>query len=585
MYLFHEIHCDDLLLEKQRDRATWEGTRNLVERLVQTAEHNKVKLAIRFRHPFVEGCLKWGGIDNPLVDWESRGHEIGTHAHTRKIRRTAVALKQAGVTQNHCVVPGLIQKHRAEAVRTIAATRGLGFKYCTDQPQLGSFPYSGLVPWRPSADLLTTGSDELLMIDVSVNPFKWGLLITDGEKVSHRYGLRAVDFKRLHALLRSHLELPTPHPVTYFGYPFHEHNHQKSDGDQTPNEDSIAAWSDFLAATNETGVVQALPREIHREFINTEGARIKQRATSISDRVISKIDRMDLRHDIPSWLREKPSAVRLNHKKQKANSAIGRLKKTATAPTRRSYLMRGDDRSIVIANRKIHVRRFGPKSPTGAVCVSVSGLIGGTKVGLEPFGFTLQDLTKRGLSIWLWDRSGTKGERTPMEPGQRRHAKEAAAVFNLAKAEIDNVCWLTFSAGSIAPLMSLQSKESPQPKFFVDVEGPSDRLSIRRRTPDNLIGSLSSEREHGASLSHEHIWEPHKLIGLLLGTYYRFQGTLDHMHMRCSLHSKVMINAANSNALFNNRRKGEQQHDLKGHIRDHGREILAAIDSGFDDQN
>ena len=349
-----------------------------MERLVQTAEDNQVKLALRFRHPFVEGCLKWGGADNPLVDWELRGHEIGTHAHTRKIRRTAVALKQAGVKRNHCVVPGLIQKRRVEAVRTISATRGLGFKYCTDQPQLGSFPYSGLVPWRPSADLHTTGSDELLMIDVSVNPFKWGLLITDGEKVSHRYGLRAVDFQRLLALLRSHLELPAPHPVTYFGYPFHEHNHQMSDGDQTPNEDSIAAWADFLMATNEAAVVQALPREIHRAFIETEAPRISRRASSISDRIMSKFDRMDLRHDIPSWLREKPPAVKLKRRKLRASAAIKGLKSAAIEPNRRSFLMRGDDRSIVVANRKIHVRRFGPRTPAGAVCVSVSGLIGGT---------------------------------------------------------------------------------------------------------------------------------------------------------------------------------------------------------------
>lgn|GEM_PF-2427126 len=585
MYLFHEIHCDDLLLEKQADRTTWEGTRRLMNRLVETAEDNNVRLALRFRHPFVEGCLKWGGESNPLMDWESRGHEIGTHAHTRQIRRTAVALQQAGVIKNHCVVPGLIQKQRVEAVRTIAATRGMGFKYCTDQPQLGTFPYSGLVPWRPSSDLLTTGSDELLMIDVSVNPFNWGLLITDGDNVYHRYGLRDIDFNRLYDLLKTHIELPTPHPVTYFGYPFHEHNHQMSDGNQTPNEDSIAAWSDFLAATNEEQVVQALPRDIHTQFTNTEGSLVNSKSKTIPGRIISKYDRMDLRHDIPSWIREKPTAVRLNREKQRALSTIGKVKKAATTPKQHSFLMRGEDRSVVVANRKIHVRRFGPKDPKGAVCVSVSGLLGGTKVGLEPFGIKVRDITTRGFAVWLWDRSGTRGEVLPMEPGMRRHSKEAAAVFKEARSECEDVGWLTFSAGNIAPLMELKSKGSPQPRFFIDVEGPSDALSIRRRTPDNLIGTITAEREYGSSPNHEHMWEPYKLVGLLNGTYHRFQGDLDHMHMNCSLHAEVMIQAAGDNAMVNNRGKHEARNKLPGHIRNHGKNILIAIESGFSSQN
>jgi hypothetical protein len=585
LYLFHEIHCDDLLLEKQGDRETWEGTRRLMESLISTAEANGVKLALRFRHPFVEGCLKWGGADNPLIDWETRGHEIGTHAHTRKIRRTAVALRQAGVAQNHCVVPGLIKKNRADVVRTIAATRGLGFRYCTDQPQIGSFPYSGFVPWRPSTDLRTTGDDELLMIDVSVNPFDWGLLVTDGDTVSHRFGLRATEFSKLTGLLLRQLELPNPHPVTYFGYPFHEHNHQMSDGDQTPNEASIAAWGEFLAGTNKLGVVQALPREIHLEYVESEAAHIDLSTVSLPDRLIGELDRMDLRHDIPSWLRERPSAVRLNRTKQRATSTISRLKRAVTAPARRSYLMRGENRSIVIGSRKVSIRRFGPKEAKCAVCVSVSGLVGGTKVGLEPFGLHISELTERGLSVWLWDRSGTNGTAMPMEPGQRRHAKEAAALFSLARADSDAVCWLTFSAGNIAPLMSLQSQSSPQPKFFIDVEGPADRLSIRRRVVDNGASSQTAEREYGASPTHEHPWEPYRLICALKGTYYRFQGAVDHMHMNCSLHSEVMMQAANSDALFNNRGGDEPRRDLQGLIRDHGKEILAAIESGFNDQN
>jgi hypothetical protein len=57
------------------------------------------------------------------------------------------------------------------------------------------------------------------------------------------------------------------------------------------------------------------------------------------------------------------------------------------------------------------------------------------------------------------------------------------------------------------------------------------------------------------------------------------------MHMNCSLHSEVMMQAANSDALFNNRAGNEPRRDLQGLIRDHGKEILAAIESGFNGQN
>ncbi len=210
-------------------------------------------------------------------------------------------------------------------------------------------------------------------------------------------------------------------------------------------------------------------------------------------------------------------------------------------------------------------------------------MIGGTKVALEPFGLKLRDLTDRGLSVWLWDRSGTRGEKLPMEPGQRRHGKEAAAVFQLAKHECADVGWLTFSGGSIAPLMSLQSTGSLQPRFLIDVEGPSDRLSIRRPVPDNLIGTLKAEREYGDPPPHEHIWEPYRLLASFRGAYYRFQGTFDHMHKHCLLHSEVMIQAAGSGSHLNNRVKNEPRRDLQGQIRDHGGDILTAIDSGFAD--
>ena len=164
-----------------------------------------------------------------------------------------------------------------------------------------------------------------------------------------------------------------------------------------------------------------------------------------------------------------------------------------------------------------------------------------------------------------------------MEPGQRRHAREAAAVLKLAKQESEIVGWLTFSAGNIAPLMSLGFKESEQPAFFIDVEGPSDRLSIRARTLGRDSGDPMAEINHGKGPSHDHNWEPYRYVSLLTCAYHRIQGDLDHMHRRCSLHGEILIKAAGPASMYNNRPYESPRRRLEGSISSHGCEILEAI--------
>ena len=279
MYIFHELHCDDLLLEKQQDPQIYAQAKALVEAICQVAEGRGMRLALRFRWAFPEAALAIDGADNPLVQWEERGHEIGTHAHGRRIRRAKEAIDAAGVKENVAVVPGLIRRSRREAARVIAATRGMGFTYCTDQPQHGCFPYSGLTPWRPAPDLSGPGEGELVFLDVSVNPFDWGLLQVTPKGIAQAEGLKEENFQRLLALLDRHLGAPRPHPVTYFGYPFHEHQHAMAIDDLRPNTRSLEAWDSFLGALPGREVEEACPREIYRHWLEIESPGKERRYT------------------------------------------------------------------------------------------------------------------------------------------------------------------------------------------------------------------------------------------------------------------------------------------------------------------
>lgn len=547
MLLFHEIHCDDWLLQQRRDRATFEAARTLLDALVSVAERQKQRLALRFRHPFAEAAVAIEGANNTIARWAERGHEIGAHAHGRHVRRTVRALRAAGVGPE-AIVPGLIRRSRPDAAAIVAACRGLGLRYMTDQPQHGAFPYAGLTPWRPDAALRGPGDGPFVFIDVSVNPFAWGLLRRENETIVQQIGLRDAHFDRLLSLLDAQLALPRPHPVVYFGYPFHEHQHGRAWEDLRPDEASLAAWERFLVAARSRPAQSALPREIYAAWTAIEGAPAADPPHPLAER----IDPKGLRFDVPSWLRERlpdPAPLR-------PALAPVRAARAALAWQRRRVVARLGEASagavrerLQIGDRAVELVRFGPEEPSINLLISHTGRFGGTELLLRPFGLNPDDLP--GVAVWSWDRAGTGATRgaTSLAPGNPLHTAEAAALFAHAASNRRPTGWLTFSAGSLAPLLA----RTPA-LFFIDGESPSDRRSL---APGRPFGLLSDPL--GAELAHldpgqDAAWagrEPYRLLAELPCPYHRLQAEIDHAHGRCALHARVMLDAARGEPLFN----------------------------------
>ncbi len=554
--LYHEVHCDDIVLSQRRDRATWEAARDLLARIVETAEGRDQRLALRFRHPFAEAAVAFEGADNPLRRWEERGHEIGTHAHRRHIRRTRDAVDAAGVRHNQCVVPGLIQARRGAAARTLAACRDLGFSMVTDQVQFGAFAYAGLTPWRPAPDLRGPGAGPFVFADVSVNPFTWGMLSRGPEGVAQVHGLRDAHFDRLLGLLDAHLAGPRPHPVCYFGYPVHEHQHARAADDLTPDEESLAAWDRFLGRALERPVSPALPREVVAAWLAIEGEP-ETWPPERRRRLAQALDRRDLRHDGPSWLRDRADPLGW------LESRLRRRRDRARRPPRAPWLTGAPVETLDVDGDAVRVVRLGPVRARAAVVVSVSGTHGGLATGLAPMGLRPWDLGD-DLAVWLWDRT------PPHDPGAPHHARQAAAVFELARAEGLPTGWLTWSAGC---LPALEALPAARPDFFVDVEAPADRWSLRR--PHHLDPDRA-EQAHNAALARQ-VPEPRRLLTDLPCTYHRVQADPDHVHGHSLLHARVMLDAAPQGATCNGRPWTGTLEVLPGSIRFHGAAVRRVL--------
>ncbi len=554
MFLFHEIHCDDFVLEARRDRHTYEAARSLMARLVGVAEGRGQRLALRFRHPFAEAALAFDGADNPLPRWEERGHEIGTHAHRRRVRRTRRAIDACGVQTNTAVVPGLIQARRPLAAWTLGSCRRQGFRYVTDQVQFGAFAYAGLTPWRPALDLSGPGDGPFVFADVSVNPFAWGMLEHTPQGIRQVHGLRDHHFDALLELLDGHLAGPRPHPVCYFGYPFHEHQHQRSSDDLTPDEESLVAWDRFLGLALERAVEPALPRDIVAAWEAVEGSREEPAGTGLA----GALDPWDLRRDGPSWLMERWDPVSW------ATGAVRAARGGTLAPPVAPWLTQGQHRTLRVGTRDVPLWRFGAASPRAAVVVSVSGTAGGLRTGLLPVGLDPRQLGD-DLAVWLWDRSA------PFEPGSPHHGDEAAAVFAAAAAEGAPTGWLTWSAGVLPALMAL---DRARPAFLVDVEAPADRRSLRRLRD---VDPATAEAELHADLNGAGPPEPWALLRDLPCAYHRIQADPDHVHGHGLLHAAVMLGAAPGPATLNGRPWGGKLVALPGRVETHGAAVRRVL--------
>jgi len=591
VFLFHELHCDDFVLERGRDRAIFEASRALVDQLCAIAEGRGARLALRFRHPFAEAALAFEGADNALIRWEERGHAVGTHAHKRHIRRTAEAISACGVRANLCVVPSFIQATRAECARRLRACAHMGFEWTTDQVQDRTFPYGGLTPWRPAADFSGAGDGPLVFIETSVNPFSWGILERTPDGVRQRYGLREPQFDALLGLLDEHLARPKPHPVTHFGYAFHEHQHARGPDTMAPDEESLAAYDAFLAAASQRPIIECVPEDIYRAWVAEEGAPAPPRALPAA---IRAVDRRDLRHDVPSALRDRLPTLegprRALHEALRPTRSA-RLQLAASRrrlPSLALARLEGGERVGIAVGREPQQRvvaaiRCAPPAPRAAVVVSVSGSFGGIADGLRLFGLTPGELAERGWAVWLFDRTGTGGsagapgraEQTALAPGNPVHAEDAAAVWARAASEGLPTGWLTWSAGVIPALLSL---DRCAPAFLVDAEAPADALSLRPPSrPGRLLGALDLERDH-LSDGADSPPEPYRLLAGLPCPYHRLQAAIDHQHGRCPLHARVMLDAAPADARLNGTVWDGRLHTLPGRMHQNGDVIMSFLD-------
>lgn len=544
LQIFHELHIDDFFLEQQPGRERWQQSRRIIDALCDAAEARGHRLAIRFRYGFAEAALQHAAADNPLRAWEERGHEVGTHAHFRQIRRAKRAIDACGVQDNRCVVPGFIAADPARVRRIAAACRHLGFRYITDQVHTRPFPYVGFVPWRMSADCTGVGDGPFLMLDVSVNPRHWGLIETDASGVvSQRFGLGPDNFERLLELVRRFEQLPRPHPVCYFGYTFHDHQFARSIDDPRLDEAAVQAWSEgFLARLDPAQA--CLPRDLYAQVVALEGEPPQERPGPAT-RLAQAVDRRDRRFDVPSYLRE-----RLRGPPRTLREVPPPPRRPLRALRHRLQPEGGQERWLQVGSRRVHAREYPASDPRAVVVFSTAGHDGGTEIRLSLLGCRMEDLLARGLSVWLYDRAGTgrTGGDWSIEPGAPHHAEDAAAVFAAARARGLPTGWLTWSGGVLAPLMAL---DRARPDFFVDVEGPADRLSLVRRAP---LGSdlAQLERTHRDEL-YSPAPEPWRLLAELPCAYHRVQGWPDHMHGRTALHARVMLDAAPGAAFLNGR--------------------------------
>lgn len=200
-----ELHVDDVLLG--RDPACWPDAASLVDAIARAVEAEGGRLSIRLRERFARQDRH--GL---VRDLRRRGHEVGWHAHGRRLREARDAVVAAGGAAG-VAAPGLVQAGPAGAQRLLLEARALGARVVTDRLETRPAAYAG---W-----LAREALPGLTMLDVSVSPFAWGVLARrDGRVVPGE-----PDWTRLTALADVATRMAPPEGgVAFFGATVHEHD-------------------------------------------------------------------------------------------------------------------------------------------------------------------------------------------------------------------------------------------------------------------------------------------------------------------------------------------------------------------------
>lgn len=347
-----EVHVDDVALDAApfwRAGARWAESAAALDALARRAEATGGRLSFRVREGFA--ARDGGGFLRGLV---ARGHEVGWHAHGKRLRAARDAVVKAGGTAT-VAAPGLVQVGVKGRRALLDEAKGLGARVVTDRVEERLFAYQGWLAWEPIPGVVS--------LDVSVSPFDWGVLERRGRKV----GPGRLDGEALWArIAAASKRAPPPGARAFFGATFHEHDVLGLDGLRAL--DALSRVFERLGPRLRTsGAVAAGFRA---------DAPGPARAGRL-DRLLGAAHRLGLRYE----------------------------QRLGPAP---------ETRTVQVGGRSVTARRVGPSHPR-AVLVLVHGGGSGVDQGLTPFGFAEAALAEAGLAAWSFAR--TEGARPPGDAG------------------------------------------------------------------------------------------------------------------------------------------------------------------------
>jgi len=505
-----EVHVDDEQLVGHPER--WPQARDLVDAIARCAEEQGARLCFRFRADFSRGATGTGF----LPGLRERGHEIGVHAHGRRLAAATRALRACGV-EPAAAVPGLVQAGAGGRRALLRQVGALGIGLVTDHGPWSAWAYEGLMPRTEQG---------ITVMAPTVRPYDWGLLHRDGR----RAGVTDSGMARLAALERQ----AQSQGAAWFGLALHEH-------------DLCAPGSLRL----EPGRLDALGR-----FLD---ARVGPVAPLAEVSAAS-----------PGSPPEAPprvstaGPVRLADPRVLAARGFGRARDrlvqiAARRPRRMRRPRQGPTHDwLEVGGRRVAIQRHGPSDPRAHCVLCHAGESGGLATALAPFGLAVSDLTRRGWAVWLYDRAGT-GRSPPagdLLPGNPAHTEDWRAVVRHVRSsegrsgedrcsvERPPVVALSWSSGILPVLRAARSGDRPD--ALVDGEAPADRWSLV--PPSGAKAPRLRQRDPWDDAAWDGL-EAVAMLPTLERPYARLQAHFDHVHGVMHTHARRLQAAATAAGL------------------------------------
>lgn len=473
-------------------------------------------LCFRIREHFARGDASLENRTNCggfLRALQQRGHEIGWHAHGTGLARTVAALRATGVREPALVgAPGLVQTELHGGIRSAVRAKWvleqaylLGMRVLTDRWAHRAFGWQGRVPWT----LELGAGRQILSLDVSADPFAWGVLRHAGgaeaQAAPPKHAHGDLDWHALDALINRR-DAEDLLLGSYFSATVHEHNFC------APN--SLVALPDAMDAFS--------------RWLERRGQRLR-RATELG---------------APDG-RQRGVAPNIGGSRAAPSPMLSRVRALVTALPKRSVA--AETRNIPVNGPPLRTLRSlwfngAQSSPTSAlkgIVVAVHGGAGGCKQRLSFLGLAEDALTKNGWALVVFDRTPD----VPRTPGNPIHVADTAAMIEAARLAAQGlpVHVLTWSAGLVPTVLSGLHGVAR----LIDVEGPVDRYSL---VPPG-------QRRHeltGAEIFEDAPWQGREAVDGIAaftragGDYVRVQGSPDHVHGDVDHHAIVAIRAANA---------------------------------------